>query len=185
MKTILALLIYLSSLATSSEWVPLFDGKTLQGWVKQGDTNWQVVNGTITVDQGKSSLLTTEKKYENYELKLEFKAAVGTNSGIFLNSAVKVKSAATDCYEINIADPANPFPTGSIVKHVKIEGMGEKNEWRSYHLKVLNGTVTIILDGKKLYEYTANPARPAGVIGLQKNKGRISFRNIEIKELSK
>lgn len=186
MKLILAFLILMTPFATrAADWVSLFDGKTLTGWVNQGDSNWAVENGTITADSGKVSLLTTEKKYDNYELKLEFKAAIGTNSGIFLNTEPKVKDEAVDCYEVNIADATNGFPTGSIVKHVKIEGMGEKDEWRSYHLKVLNGRVTVILDGKKLFEYVANPVRPAGLIGLQKNKGRIAFRNIKIKVIEK
>ena len=184
MKFILLFLISCSSFAFAADWVSLFDGKTLKGWVNQGNANWEVVEGTITADQGKASLLTTVEKYENYELKLEFKAALGTNSGVFLNTKTRVKNASKDCYEINIADPTNPFPTGSIVKHLKIEGMGERDEWRSFHLKVLNGTVTVILDGKKLFEYIANPVRPAGAIGLQKNKGRISFRNIQLKVLA-
>ena len=64
-----------------------------------------------------------------------------------------------------------------------MEGLGEKDEWRKYQLKVLNGTISVTLDGKKLYEYVANPVRPAGFIGLQKNKGLIAFRNIRVRVL--
>jgi len=182
MKTLTILL--LSTLALSAnEWVSLFDGKTLAGWTSHTDINWTVQDETITADSGPVGLLLTDQKYENYELKLEFKAAIGSNSGIFLNTEPQVKDEATDCYEINIADPTNAFPTGSVVKHVKIEGKGEKDDWRSYHLIVNQGVVTVTLDGDKLYEYVANPRRPAGFIGLQKNKGRIAFRNIFIKEL--
>jgi hypothetical protein len=66
---------------------------------------------------------------------------------------------------------------------VKIEGEGEKNEWRSYKLKVEKGTVTVILDGKKLVEHKVAKPRPAGFIGLQKNAGKISFRNIRVRQL--
>ena len=183
MKLIFPLLLALSSLTFGQDWVSLFDGKTLAGWTKQDDVNWAVTDGVITADSGKVSLLITEKKYQHYELELEFKAAIGTNSGIFLNTEAKVNDEAVDCYEVNIADPTNAFPTGSVVKHVKVEGLGEKDEWRKYHLKVLDGTVSVTLDGKKLFEYVANPARPAGFIGLQKNKGQICFRNIRIRNL--
>ena len=142
-----------------------------------------MVDGTLSADTGEICLLTTKAKYDNYELELEFKAAIGTNSGVFLNTEAKVNDEAVDCYEINIADQTNGFPTGSVVKHVKVEGLGEKDEWRKYHLTVNQGTVTVILDGKKLYEYVANPVRPAGFIGLQKNKGLIAFRNIRIRKL--
>jgi len=184
MKFLLFLSLMFTPFAFAQDWVNLFDGKTLTGWVNQSDVNWSVVNGAITADTGKVSILTTEKKYENYELELEFKAAIGTNSGVFLNTEAKVKDEAVDCYEVNIADATNGFPTGSIVKHVKVEGLGEKDEWRKYQLKVFKGTVSVTLDGKKLYEYVANPpVRGAGFIGLQKNKGRIAFRNIRIREL--
>ncbi|WP_411846500.1 DUF1080 domain-containing protein [Roseibacillus persicicus] len=183
MKLIFFLSMALASSLYGEGWISLFDGKTLNGWTKQGDANWEVVDGVITASEGPVCLLTTEKKYQNYELELEFKAAIGTNSGIFLNTEPKVKDEAIDCYEINIADPTNAYPTGSIVKHHRIEGKGEKNEWRKYQLKVHDGVVTVILDGEKLMEYHARPARPAGLIGLQKNKGRISFRNIRIREL--
>jgi len=122
-----------------SEWVELFDGKTLKGWNNQGDANWAVKNGEITADSGEVCLLTTSEKYKNYELVLEFKAAIGTNSGVFLNTEAKVKDEAVDCYEINIAPPSNPFPTGSIVKHHKIEKQGEKDAWRSYKLQATSG----------------------------------------------
>lgn len=184
MKLILTSLFCLTSFSFSQEWTSLFDGKTLTGWTKQDDVNWEVIDGAITASEGKVSLLLSEKKYEHYELELEFKAALGTNSGIFLNTEVKVKDESVDCYEINIADPTNPFPTGSVVKHVKVEGLGEKDEWRKYLLKVSEGTVTVTLDGKKLYEYVANPRRGEGFIGLQKNKGLIAFRNIRIRELA-
>ena len=167
----------------AGEWVDLFDGKTMKGWTNQGDVNWMVKDGALTADKGDVSLLTTEKKYENYELQVEFKAAIGTNSGVFLNTEADPANVVTDCYEVNIAPPDNPFPTGSIVKHVKVEGLAEKEEWRSFKLTVNEGTVTIVLDGKEVVKRKMAKPRPAGYIGLQKNSGKISFRKVRIKEL--
>ena len=180
----LALLLFLLALPVhADDWVSLFDGKTLTGWSHPGETNWQVQDGAITASEGKVSLLTSDAKFENFELKVEFKASIGANSGVFLNCAEEVKDITTDCYEVNIADPTNAYPTGSIVKCVKVEGVEENEEWRKYHLKVENGTVTIILDGKLLVTHKADPVRAAGFIGLQKNKGAIAFRNIQVREL--
>ncbi|MDA7876829.1 DUF1080 domain-containing protein [Akkermansiaceae bacterium] len=178
-----ALFLLLASPLFANDWVTLFDGKTLKGWTNQGNANWKVEDGAITANEGDVCLLTTEKKYENYELELEFKAAIGANSGVFLNSEAKVKNEAIDCYEINIAGADNPFPTGSIVKHHKVTGQGEKDDWRSYRLIVNKGVVTVILDGKKLVSYSPKNPRLAGLIGLQKNAGKIAFRKIRVKEL--
>lgn len=184
MKILTALFLLLSPVL-AADWVTLFDGKTMTGWTNQGDANWRVEDGALTANEGKVSLLTTEKKYTYYELELEFKAALGTNSGVFLNTEAKVKDEAIDCYEINIAPPSNPFPTGSIVKHHKVTGQGEKDEWRSYRLIVNKAGVTVILDGNKLIAYSPKNPRPTGLIGLQKNAGKIQFRKIRVKELEK
>lgn len=180
---LLSLFLLMALPVMGGDWVSLFDGKTMKGWTNQGDANWTVTDGALTADTGEVCLLTSAEKYENYELELEFKAAIGANSGVFLNSEAKVKDEAVDCYEINIAPPGNPFPTGSIVKHVKVEGEGEKDEWRTYKLKVNQGTVTVILDGKKLVEHKMAKPRPAGLIGLQKNAGKIAFRKIRVRKL--
>ncbi len=182
MKLIVFLML-LALPASAGEWVSLFDGKTLQGWTSQGKANWAVNDGAITASEGEICLLTTDQKYENYELELEFRAALGTNSGVFLNKEAKVLDEAKDCYEVNIAPATNGFPTGSIVKFEKVEGQGEKDAWRKYELKVEKGIVTVILDGKKLITHKASKPRPAGFIGLQKNRGPIAFRNIRIREI--
>lgn len=169
--------------AIGGEWVSLFDGKTLTGWTNQGGADFRVEDGAIVAETGEVCLLTTAKKYADYELELEFKAVSGTNSGVFLNTEPKVKDEAVDCYEVNIAPPSNPFPTGSIVKHHKVLGMGERDSWRTYNLRVEDGVVTVRLDGKKMVSYKPDRPRPAGFIGLQKNKGRIAFRKIRIRIL--
>ena len=179
----IAILFSLALPLCGGEWVELFDGKTMKGWTNRGDANWTVTNGTLTADKGEVSLLTTSKKYQDYELELEFKAAIGTNSGVFLNTEPDPKNVVTDCYEVNIAPPSNPFPTGSIVKHIKVEGETEKDEWRSFKLKVQNDTVTIVLDGKEVVKHKMVKPRPSGYIGLQKNSGKVAFRKLRIKEL--
>ena len=180
---IFSILLLLALPVFANEWTSLFDGKTLKGWTHPGTANWEVKDGAITVSEGKVGLLTTEEHFDNFELEVEFRASIGANSGVFLNCAEKIKDVTTDCYEVNIADAANPFPTGSIVKCSKVEGVEEKDDWRKFHLKVEDGTVTITLDGKLLLTHEADPVRPAGSIGLQKNKGTVSFRNIRVRQL--
>ena len=78
----------------SSEWIDLFDGKTLDGWKRYGaseiGTLWRVEDGAIVsfsegggeanVDQGGS--LITKEKFDNFELVLDWKISPGGNSGI-------------------------------------------------------------------------------------------------------
>jgi len=185
MKQLLVLLALLATplFADEAKWVTLFDGKSLKGWTNSGDANWRVEDGAVTVDKGEAGLLVHDDTYLNYELKLEFKAAKGCNSGVFLNTVKKPKNVGKDCYELNIADPTNPFPTGSLVKQIKYEGAGETDTWRKFEIRVVDGQVTVKLDGKKIVDFKADPPATGKLLGLQKNTGRVAFRKIEVRKL--
>lgn len=82
-------------------WTPLFDGKTLDGWVKRGgDAPYRVKDDSIvgtTVPGGEvidgkkrpgtpNTFLCTERHYGNFILELEFKVDEGMNSGVQIRS---------------------------------------------------------------------------------------------------
>jgi len=185
MKRIIFLLIILGfpDLGTGAEWTTIFDGKTLNGWKSTSDANWRVEAGTIVVDEGMGGLLIHEDTYKNYELDVEFKAAKAANSGVFLSTKEKPRNLTTDCYELNIAPPDNPFPTGSLVARKKVEGAGETDAWRRFEVRVADGRVTVKLDGKEVLDHRARPPAVGIRIGLQKNSGRVAFRNIRVRKL--
>ncbi len=167
----------------AEEWTTLFDGKTLAGWKVQNNGNWRVEDGAIVVDKGDIGLLTTEQTWKNYELEVEFRAQVGCNSGIFLNTKSEAGDVSKDCYEVNIAPPENPFPTGSIVQRKLYQGAGEKAEWQKYRMILENGHVRVWLDGKATADYQDESPVVSGFIGLQMNEGKVEFRNIRIRKL--
>jgi len=87
-------------------WIGLFDGKTTFGWTASNLQSWEAnpKTGEIHNDgKGKTDLLRTTAQFDDFELHLEFKAGAKTNSGVFIRTNPKPKSAARDCYEINIA----------------------------------------------------------------------------------
>src|SRR5260221_7975864 len=108
-------------------WISLFDGQTLFGWKAHSEADWKVENGAIVVTAGKPGLLCTTVQFDNYVLKADFRAAKGTNSGIFLRTAQvpAMQDITTKCYELNIAAPDNLFPTGSLVGRKKYAEAGE------------------------------------------------------------
>ena len=161
----------------------IFDGKTLTGWRATSKANWHVEDGAITVDSGERGFLVHEARYTNYELEIEFKAARGTNSGVFLNTTEKPKKLTEDCYELNIAPPDNPFPTGSLVARKKFADAGETDGWRKFEVRVKDGHVTVKLDGTPVVDYHAESPATGDLIGLQLNSGRIAFRNIRVRTL--
>jgi hypothetical protein len=69
-------------------WVLLFDGKTTKGWRGANkktfpEQGWVVEDGMLTtLLNGGGGDIITEKMYSNFELSVDFKAPVNSNSGI-------------------------------------------------------------------------------------------------------
>ena len=166
-------------------WISLFDGQTLFGWKAHSDADWKVEKGAIVVTSGKPGLLCTTVRFDNYILKADFRAAKGTNSGIFLRTPqVPAKDdITTTCYELNIAPPDNPFPTGSLVGRKKYGAAGETDGWRTFEATVNGPKVLIKLDGKEVLAYDDPHPSASGYIGLQLNSGKCEFKNIKLQPL--
>src|ERR1700722_19099813 len=68
--------------------VPLFNGKNLNGWterqVKKGqEGRWSVQDGILKAKAG-SGWLGTEKQYGDFVLRVEWKIVENGNSGVFI-----------------------------------------------------------------------------------------------------
>lgn len=78
-------------------WVPLFDGRSLEGWTqKNGTATYRVENGTIvgrTAEGSPNSFLCTNQVYSDFELEFEVKVHDRLNSGVQIRS--KTKPATT------------------------------------------------------------------------------------------
>ncbi len=165
-------------------WILLFDGETMFGWRPAGSADWQVEQGMLRVRSGEQCLLRTTTQFANFVLKVEFRCDRGTNSGIFLRTSPKPKDPGSDCYELNIAPPENPFPTGSLVQRLRSEvGAVEPNQWHTYEVRCDESRISVQLDGQIILEYTDPQWLGRGYIGLQHNRGAIDFRNVKLRPL--
>ena len=74
-------------------WESLFDGKSLDGWVKRGGkATYRVEDGAIvgtTVPRTPNTFLCTERTFGDFILELEYKVSPQLNSGIQIRSNVK------------------------------------------------------------------------------------------------
>ena len=79
-----------------NKWENLFDGKTLKGWHKNPERighgtggQWTVEEGTISGQQdppgsGNGGILLSDRKFQDFELKIDMKPDWGVCSGLFL-----------------------------------------------------------------------------------------------------
>ncbi len=168
-------------------WVRLFDGSTLFGWQIAGDANWRIEDATIVVDAGEPSFLATSTVWDDYELELEFRVDTKTNSGVFLRTPLFPESPASDCYEVNIAPPDDPYPTGSLVQRGKATPEAvrafQPDRWHRFRIRVQGAAVTVSLDDQQVLQYEDPVPLPPGRIALQHNQGKVAFRDIRVRPL--
>lgn len=185
-KTILSAALEESQLKDG--WIRLFDGHTLFGWAMVGQADWQAKDGTISVSRGEKSFLVTNIKLSNYELLVDFRAPEETNSGVFLRTNPSPGDVELDCFELNIAPPSNPFPTGSFVGRQRVEpeqlGDFDPADWHTYLVRLEGDNISVFLDNELLYEYTDTTNTQRGHISLQHNSGKVEFRNILMRPIN-
>ncbi len=75
------------------QWISLFDGKTLNGWVQHnGTAKYEVKDGAIvghTTEGSPNSFLCTVRQFGDFELEFEVKCDTGLNSGVQIRSRQK------------------------------------------------------------------------------------------------
>ncbi|RIK81380.1 MAG: DUF1080 domain-containing protein [Planctomycetota bacterium] len=172
-------------------WILLFDGESLFGWEAATKADWRVADGAIVVSSGEPGLLNTTSRFADYVLKVDFRSAKGTNSGVFLRTDKKPKNPKEGCYELNIADfGTTPFATGSLVSRgekAKVAENLDSAEWQSFEVRCEGKHINIRVDGKQVLDYTEElDPKPSlvGHVGLQLNSGKVEFRNVKLKPLS-
>lgn len=208
-------------------WTLLFDGKDFNGWRQCNGTampaNWVIDDNAMKVftaegkkpGQGSNGDIVFEKrKFKNFELSVDWKAGNMGNSGIFYYvREVPGKPIYYAAPEVQVLDNVNATDNklanhlaGSLYDMLPADPktVNPAGEWNTIIIKVNNGKVTHIQNGKKVVEYTlwtkdwdnmvANskfkdfPGFTEGIahegyIGLQDHGYPIWFRNIKIREL--
>ena len=168
-------------------WISLFDGASLFGWEANSNANWSVKDGVIMADSGDQGLLLTGFQIADYEFRCDFRCEEGGNSGVFLRTPRDPGDVAVTCYELNICDSHKAFKTGSLVKRAQPDReVATDGAWNTFFVRVEGSRVDVSLNDSPLltYDDPADPPLARGHIGLQKNSGRIEFRNVFLKPLS-
>ena len=169
-------------------WTVLFDGKSLDGWDKVGESNWRVEDGAIVADKRTSkgpAHLVSKAKYKDFQVYVEFWASDDANSGIFMRCQDPAKIADRSCYEANIFDQRQDpsYGTGGIVHFAEVNPMPKAGgKWNTYEITAKGRQITVTLNGKKTSELH-NGLFVEGPITLQHGAGTIKFRKVAVKPL--
>jgi hypothetical protein len=116
--------------SASADWIPLFDGKTTNGWHTYGKTTigkaWKMEDGVLHLDASKKADwqsadggdIVTNDEYENFDLKVEWKISRAGNSGImfYVKEDPKYEYAWHTGPETQVADNKEN-EDGKLIKH--------------------------------------------------------------------
>jgi hypothetical protein len=168
--------------APRAEWRTLFDGTSLDGWTRDGDANWQLMDGAVAADSG-TGFLITQDSYADFDIELEFYVSPDANSGVFVRCATPAQIGAATCYEVNIFDqrPDPKYRTGGIVEVAEPKVMLETGDrWNRYEISAHGQHLVVKLNGQTTVD-TSNDKFAAGPLALQYGAGRVMFRNVRIR----
>lgn len=182
------------------DWVPLFNGKDLNGWEQIGKEKWEVDKDTIhgvavTREYG---YLQTAKPYKDFHMSLKFKCEGDGNSGVFFHTAFKPGTPEitqglqfeVDCTIGQHTGGLYGDGRGWIVwPSPENETVVRQGEWNEYMLKVEGNRYVARLNGVVLVDFTdPKPKSFDGPIALQLHsggRGDMRFRDIMIRDLSR
>jgi hypothetical protein len=176
----------------------LFDGQSLGRWTTLTDNwgSWSVRNGTIYCD-GSTNLawLRSDRLYDNFILRLEFKILQNGNSGLFLRSSLDGRASRFGM-EMQIYgklhDRPNAHETSGAIYDIvppEVDAANPPGQWNAVEITCRGPKVIIRMNGKMLSDINMDNVKPLknslqrGIIGLQDHGCKVWFRNIRIKVL--
>jgi Domain of Unknown Function (DUF1080) len=194
----LVLLLLITASTFSQKFIPIFNGKDLSGWTAHGTEKWYVENGELICESGADKqygYLSTNKKYKNFVLELQFKLEANGNSGVFIRSGIE--GTKISGWQVEVAPPG--YHTGGIYESYGREWLiqpkpeNEKvlkaNDWNTMKIEAIGDEVTSYLNGTKMvYLKDEKIGAGDGFIALQIHDGggiKVRWKNIRIKSLDK
>ncbi len=154
-------------------WELLFNGRDLSGWHSylRGEPGraWKVEDGAIVLDKNALTPrshfedLTSDREFENFHLKVEWKLEPCMNSGLFfyVNEDPKYKHAGTTGPEMQIVDLCCS-PDSRILKSragalyglipVEEETVTPGGEWNQYEIIASEGHLELFINGTRVIE---------------------------------
>lgn len=190
---------------TEEEFVPLFNGQNLSGWVNVNcaPETWTVSDGMIICSGIPTGVLRTVRQYENFILELEWRHLYkGGNAGLFIHSdAITAQgqpfTRSIECQIMDgnegdmfaihgarlIPDNEDPFEkVGWMRSFPKEARMKPTGEWNHYRVESREGMLTLAMNGKAVTRgFHLNPRK--GYICLESEGSEVHFRNLRIMEL--
>lgn len=205
---LLTLLLMPAAAQSQTTFVPLFNGKDLDGWEVRSsnvaDKDRWSFKDDVLIGKAGGGWIGTKKRYGDFILKLEWKIFDGGNSGVFIRvpDGKLTQSPSYHGFEFQILDDNSSKYKGKLQPYQYCGGLYHfqgvsKNvfkgveQWNAYEITCKGDSISLVFNGEKVIgaDASKNPAmakRPKlGFIGLQNHGSGVEFRNVMVKSLEK
>jgi len=193
----LGLLVAACPFATAEEegLVPMFDGKTTDGWTNPYE--WgkvSVDDGVIVLEGNPKFFLVTEKTYKDFIIEVEVNVPVGGNSGVQFRCHYKKNKLWG--YQAEVDTSARKWAGGlydegrrgwlnPLKDKPEAQAAFKNGQWNKYRIEAVGDHLQIWVNGIQTTDFH-DAEDTEGHIALQHHgeKGKVyRFRNARIKEL--
>jgi len=177
-------------------WILMFDGTTTDGWrgynkEKFPEKGWEIDNGAIKCQsKGRGGDIIFDKKFKDFELKIDWKVAKGSNSGVFYHGVeIEGKPIYASAPEIQVLDNENHpdakagkkgnHKSGSLYDILPAvpQNANPYGEWNSFRIVVKGNKAEHYQNGVKVVEYSLEPKEWKKLVKKCKFKNTDSFVN--------
>ena len=183
----------------SAEWIPLFDGKTTQGWKPLAQVEkFEAIDEELRLSSKVNVWVVSDLKMQDFEVECEVKIPLDYekfNSGLgFRLTGDRGKPKGYQC-EIDRERPAAIYGIGlggwiypkketQIQVSQRIMGLFEVSSWNHFRVRAIGSNVTTFLNGKLVAE-TKDLIETQGRFGIQHHGkgGIVCFRKLQARSL--
>ncbi len=186
-------------------WVPLFNGRDLEGWAHVGDGGFVIEDGLLKTQGGMGLLWFTGRKFQDVTLRVVYRGASHSNAGVF----IRIPEPPTEPwmpvhrgYEVQINDREDEYHrTGVLYSLTKAKASpGKPEDWNVMEITLdgdrtivhVNGVmVTDFREGDAVppkardYEPDRGPRPTSGYVGLQNHgaEDTVYFKEVSYRPL--
>jgi hypothetical protein len=193
-----------------SDWKPLFDGKSLDGWEHVGPGRFVVEDGQLRTEGGMGLLWYSREKLGDCVIRVVYKTGTArSNSGVYIRIAERPADpwyAVHHGFEVQIADGSkSDRGTGSIYTFAGAKTHpGQPLEWNTLEVTLKGNRITTTINGTPVADFDASELQPQakdvtgegdpargprpekGYIGLQNHDkdSKVFFKEVSVRPLA-
>jgi hypothetical protein len=191
-------------------WIPLFDGKSLNGWkASENSGTFKVEDGLIVTEGPRSHLFfmgtdQIKAEFKNFELECEIKARPEANSGVYFHTEYQEKGFPSKGFEVQVCNThkgegnyrelkktASLYGVRNVYKQLV-----KDDEWFTMRISVQGRHVQVRLNEELTVDYVepSNPVVDAKMAGRRLSHGtfalqghdpgsKVFYRSVRVKPL--